>query len=112
MQKWIKTRREQIGLTQDELAAKLELAGFTLTRATISHWETGKAEPDFNNPRFRKALAESLKMSVHSMLVTAGYEFRSQFSEDALRAADIIDNLSEEKKKLALVLLEQIRAGV
>ena len=112
MQKWLKNRREQIGITQDELSTQLELEGFAVTRATISHWETGKAEPDFNNPRFRAALANALKMSIHTMLIAAGYEFRSQFSDDALRAADIVDHLTEDKKKLALVLLEQIRQGV
>lgn len=77
MQKWLKSRREQAGLTQEDLAARLDTYGFTVTRATISHWETGKAEPDFNNPRFREALANALKMSTHAMLVAAGYEFRN-----------------------------------
>jgi transcriptional regulator with XRE-family HTH domain len=108
---WITKRREQLRINQDELAARLQLAGFDFTRGSISHWENGRHEPPLQNPEFRKALADALKMSVPSLLVAAGYEITARHSENAMRAADIVDQMPDDKQELALGILEHILRG-
>lgn len=105
---WLTTRREKVGLTQEEFAAQLQLEGFEFTRGTISHWETGRHKPPLKDPAFRKALAKVLKTSPSSLLKTAGYETTIEFSEVAQHAAEIVDQLSPDKQTLALGILEQI----
>ncbi|MDQ7026087.1 MAG: helix-turn-helix transcriptional regulator [Anaerolineae bacterium] len=40
---WLRLRREELNMNQDELLEKLSTAlGRDLNRATISHWETNK----------------------------------------------------------------------
>lgn len=109
---WLRVRREFVGLTQDELAAKLQLAGFTYSRAAVSHWETGRYPIPLADSQFREALAHILKMSVGSLLREAGYETVTEYSEDARQAAEIVDQLSEHERKLALRLLKQFLEAI
>lgn len=104
---WLRQRREQLRITQDELAARLQVAGFDVTRASISHWEVGRNSPPLENPEFRKALADVLKMSVANLLKSEGFETSVDYSSNALYAAEIIDQLPEDKQRLALGILEQ-----
>jgi len=62
--KWLKERRKQLGYSQDDLARFLQLAGFDVLRATISHWETGRFTPPLGNPAFVAELARILKLDV------------------------------------------------
>lgn len=106
---WLKSRREAIELKQDELAAKLQLAGFDVSRATISHWETGRHEPPMHDSGFRQALAKALRLNVPTMLRMAGYEVTSEpHSETAEIAAHLVDQLPPDKQRLALKLLETL----
>lgn len=109
MKNWLKNRREAIDLRQDELAAKLQIEGFDVSRATISNWETGRHEPPMHDPEFRHALARSLRLNVRTMLKLAGYEVTEQpHSTTAELAADLIDRLPPEKQQLALRLIETL----
>ncbi|MCL4251800.1 MAG: helix-turn-helix domain-containing protein [Anaerolineae bacterium] len=106
---WLKHRREGRRLSQDELASRLQVEGFDLTRATISHWEVGRYQPPLNDARFRQALAKILRVSVRQMLIEAGYEIASDdHSEAGERAASILDQLPPEKQSLALDILERL----
>lgn len=109
---WLKARRERVGIeSQEEFAALLQLEGFSITRAAISHWENGTRQPPFNNPMFRKALAKILRMSEPKLLRFAGYEVEDSIhTEEAERGAEIIDQLEPGKRELALRLLEQLLA--
>lgn len=105
---WLRERREQLHLNQEELAARLQLVGFDVARASISHWETGRFNPPFNDPAFTKAFAQVLKMSVNSMLKQAGYEIITDLSENARHAAEIVDQLPSDRQRLAIGILEQL----
>lgn len=106
---WLKQRREQLHLSQDELASRLQVEGFDLTRATISHWEVGRYQPPLNDANFRRSLAKILRMSIKDVLVSAGYEInQDDRSQAAERAAYILDQLPPDKQHLALDILERI----
>lgn len=106
---WIKRRREQLDINQEELAARLQLSGFAATRASISHWEVGRNQPPIDDAQFRQALANALKLSVADMLQMAGYEVaREDQTEDEIRVVSIIKQLTPARRKLAIGLLEQL----
>lgn len=105
---WLAKRREDLGLYQADLAASLEDYGIKVSRASISNWESGKFNPPLDNPDFRRALANILKMTIPEMLSLAGYEISAEYDQDSLRAADIVNQLPQESKTLALGLLEQM----
>jgi len=105
---WLRQRREQLHLNQEEIAARLQLAGFDIGRGAISHWEVGRHKPPFDDPAFTKALAQILKLSINSMLKQAGYEIITDLSDDARHAAEIVDQLPADRRRLAIGLLEQL----
>jgi transcriptional regulator with XRE-family HTH domain len=109
---WLRDRRDKLHISQETLAARLQEQGFPYSAGTISHWERGRYKPPMNHPEFRQALASVLKMSVPAMLLAAGYEATPHYSEDAMHAADIVDQLPDDKRRLALGILEQILEGV
>lgn len=105
---YIYRRRGELELSQEELTARLQTEGFNISRSTLSNWENGKFQPPLHDPEFRKALAKSLRLSVRDLLLVAGYEIDvARHSEEAERAAYIIDQLPPEKKNLAIGILEQ-----
>lgn len=108
VQNWIRERRDKLDISQESLAARLQEQGFDITAGTISHWERGRYNPPMEDANFRKVLASVLKMSIPAMLVAAGYEITSRYSDDAMHAADIVDQLSDDKRRLAIGILEQL----
>lgn len=105
---WLRERRKQLDLNQADLAARLQVAGFNIDRASISHWEVGRHQPPLDNPDFRKALAQALKVSVPTLLKMAGYEVTGEFSEEAREAAEIVDQLRAKDRRLALDILRRM----
>lgn len=109
---WIKRKREELHLSQDELAAQLQVDGHDVSRAAVSHWENGKYNPPLDNPEFVRSIARILKMSVNGVLIEAGYALQlDDLSEAARRAADIVNRLPSTKQNLALGILEQLLTG-
>lgn len=108
---WIRERRNKLDISQEELATQLQIAGFDVTSGSISHWENDRHDPPLTNPDFRKALAQALKISIPNLLSSAGFEVSNRHSDDAMRAADIVDQLPDGKRELALNILEQILKG-
>lgn len=105
---WIAKRRGELDLSQEDLTVILQVSGFNTSRATLSHWETGRYNPPMEDPNFRRILANALQMSIPDLLIAAGFEVNTDYSRYARRAADIIDQLPSPKQKLALGLLEEI----
>jgi transcriptional regulator with XRE-family HTH domain len=106
---WLRKRRLELDLNQGELAARLESAGFSTVRASISNWENGRHEPPLDDPNFRQAMAKALKLSVTEMLEMAGYEVAmTTQSDEARRAAAIIERLPESARELALDYLKTL----
>lgn len=63
--KRIRKRREELGLSQEELAGKLQLAGLLIGQKAISRIETGeRVVPDFELLYF----SEVLRVSVAELL--------------------------------------------
>lgn len=104
---WLKERRKELRLSQEDLAAMLQLAGIDVVPSTISHWENGRYILPIDNPEFRRALSKALRMSVQDILIAQGYELQNDHSDEGERAAYIIDQLSPDKRGLALGILEQ-----
>lgn len=108
---FLKTRTSELGISQADLARELTLRGLDTTRATVGHWEAGRNNPPIEDPQFRNALASALEMDVNTMMVRLGFLItEAERSNEARRAADIIDRLPSEGKSLALdylILLER-----
>lgn len=106
---WIKTLRQRAQITQDDLATRLQVAGFEYTRGAINNWESGRNQPPLHDSDFRQAFAEALRVNIRTMLKFAGYEVEAtSHSLYAEHAAELVDQLSEDKQKLAIKLLEQL----
>ncbi len=106
---WLRKRRIELDLNQEELAARLQVSGFSASRASISHWENGRHEPPLDDAAFRQSMARALKLSVTEMLEIAGYEVTQPVqSENARRAAAIIERLPEDAQDVALDLLKSL----
>lgn len=106
---WLRDRRKELEMQQSELVARLELAGFNVGRASISHWENGRYDVPLDDPNFRQAIAKALKLSESEILERAGYQVVvAPRSEDARRAASIIDRLPEPARELALEYLQML----
>jgi len=105
---WLRTKRKEIHLSQEELAAKLQVKGYDVTAGAISHWENERYNAPLEDPGFRKALAEILRIDAKTLLMIAGYEVSEiEHTDAAKRAAFIVDQLSPDKRDLALGILEK-----
>lgn len=103
---WLKSLRSDANLSQDELAARLQLAGQDYSRSSVNSWENGYTFPPLKNPSFRQALSDALNIDVQSLLRAAGFEIDSEHSEYATRIASIIDKLPERKQRQILHIVE------
>lgn len=106
---WLKRRREELRLTQEDLARNLQLEGVSISRATIGHWETDRYEPPLHNEDLRKALAKILNLTPGELLQLAGFEvLNSTFSSAGQKAATLVDKMSPEEQQKALRILEAL----
>lgn len=96
-------------MKQEEFAARLQLEGLDISRAAISHWETGRYQVPLDNPEVRHVIAKVLRVNIRTLLKLAGYEVdNGVHSIYAEQAAILIDQLPADKQELALRLLEQL----
>ena len=105
---WLKELRNMGKITQDELAARLQSAGQDYSRSMVNHWENGRANPPIDDPKFTETLAWALRIKVPTLLKAAGFELKSQHSELGERVATLVDDLPDDKKALALKLVEAL----
>lgn len=105
---WLKKRRKQLGLSQEELANRLQLAGYGASRSSVGQWETGHARPQLDNPELVKALSLAVELDINTVLRLSGYNVVTNHSSTAERIATLVDQLPEEKQQLALALVEQL----
>ncbi len=106
MDNWIKRRRAELKLTQEQVTARLGVNGLALSRSTYGHWETGKYNPPLHDPNARQALANALELDVKEMLVIAGYEVAEEENEVVMRIAIIASKLPEDLQRHALEYLK------
>jgi len=108
---WLRERRKALGLSQEELSTRLQLAGFNVSRSTISHLETGRDTLQIDDPELISAFAKVLRLSTKTILEYTGYKLTlDKLSDDALRAVELIEHMSPARRQTALLLLEQLSA--
>lgn len=105
---WLKARREYLRMSQDDLMARLQVEGVTVSRSTISNWETGRHSMPLGDPKFRTAICRVLRMSEKEVLKMSGFKVDGVHSEEAERAAQIVDSLAPEERAKAVRLLEAL----
>lgn len=105
---WIRERRDEIGISQDDLARRLQLEGETIDRSAIGHWENDRRVPRLNNRRFRQALAKALELDEAELLLKSGYHLYSEHTESGEEGAHIIDRLDPYRQDLAIRLLKAL----
>ncbi len=106
---FLKARRQELRISQADLAMRLTLRGLGTTKASVGHWETERNNPPIEDPAFRVALASSLEVDVNEMMVALGFVITdSDRSNEARRAADIIDRLPSDARSLALDYLTML----
>ena len=72
----LREERKRKGLTQEQLAGLM-----SVSRQTISHWETGRASPDYESLRH---LSEALEINLSDLL---GEEKEQQAADVAIPSA-------------------------
>lgn len=105
--KWLAQRREEVGISQEEFASRLQLDGFNITRAAVANWEQGRNNPKTDNLLLMESIGKALRLSVRDILQLSGYEISESHSNAGQRAAYIVDRLKERDQKLALEILER-----
>lgn len=104
---WLKRRREELEISQSELTRLLQLEGIDISASAISHWENQRYNPPLENPDFRHALANVLRLEIPELLRRAGYQvLEGSHTEAGERAAHIIDRMKPEDQSKALRILE------
>ena len=106
---WIQSRRKKLNLSQDDLARNLQLAGYSVTRASVSHWENGRYLPPLEDEKFRMAISTALQMSESEMLTLAGYAIHNDDDTDAVRAAIIISRLPKSVRNHVMEYLDMLQ---
>lgn len=104
----IRERREELRITQEDLGIAITLHGFNVSRSTISSWELERCHFPVRIKEARLALARALKLSEEEIAKAGDLLVETDFSENALKAASIIDRLTEETQETAIIILSAL----
>lgn len=109
--RWIRQRRQELSITQEELAARLQVRGQGYTRASVANWEQGRHSPPLDDSLFVQALADALQLDVPTVLHLSGFAVTSKHNPTSERLAAIADRLSDKHRnwllKMAEMMLEE-----
>lgn len=108
MKNWLRQRREQLHLSQEDVISKLQLQGINVSRSSLSNWENQKFNPPLEETEFRNAIAQVLSMSVSELLTMAGYEINETKSRESVTAAAIVERLPPAAKEMAMDYLSML----
>lgn len=103
--KWIKSRREELNYSQDDLSRLLQLSGIDVGRSSIGHWESGRTVPTLT-PQLVEVLATTLKLDPITVLELCGYQVPATHTEAGERIARLVDRMPVDRQQLALKLVE------
>ncbi len=104
----IREHREKLGINQGELVERLQAAGLNVSRAAVSHWETGRNPSPLDNARDILILAEVLQINLQTILNVLVEDNTTRTYSDVTRtAARIIEELPPDARQAAL---EQLRS--
>lgn len=107
---FLRRRLQKMDISLSDLEARLNLYGYKVTKGAIGHWVTGRRKLPLKDTRFVEVLARSLEMSTNEMLEQMGFiATDDDWSPTVQRIAAIANQLSPDKQKLALKLVEQLQ---
>lgn len=106
----MRDRREELRLTLDDVAARLQLEGVSYTAASVGHWETGRRNPPMHDSQFVEALSKVLKVDVSTVLRLSGFPVSARYSEMSERIASIAEKLTEPDRRQLLMIAETFLA--
>jgi len=110
---FIRLRRQELNITQQDLNDRLAARGVDGSYGRIGHWEAGRNEPPFEDDDFRAALASSLEMGEYDMLKVLGYSVQPDGKSDAAKAgATIIDRMSPAAQRAAVEVLRALERSL
>lgn len=110
---FIKLRRSQVGISQYELADILTELNQPTSHARVSHWESGRNSPPLQDQSFRRALARALQMSEDDLMKEVGWVSSvEERSSEAKIAAEIVDRLPSDIRKIAVQQLRALEEGL
>ncbi|MGE5370427.1 MAG: helix-turn-helix domain-containing protein [Solirubrobacterales bacterium] len=95
----MKTLRQDLGLTQEQLAAQIGVH-----RGTVANWETGRANPD---PVMMGQIADVFRVSVDYLLGRTDRKW-VDFSPDLVEIADRTERLTQLQREKLLEFLDLI----
>lgn len=103
---FIKTKRREKNLTQEELAQKLNVSN-----KTVSKWESGKCMPDYS---VIESLCEELDITVSELL--AAKEIESEKTEEkktyTLHEIGLLFNEAHQKKHTESSVSKKVKSGL
>ncbi|MBE7513845.1 MAG: helix-turn-helix transcriptional regulator [Anaerolineales bacterium] len=100
---FLRDRRKLLGISQDELAARLSNSGQETSHARVSHWETGRNKMPLHDKGFRVALAIALEMDTNELMEALGYVIiEDERSDKARLAANLVDQLPPDVQDVAI----------
>jgi transcriptional regulator with XRE-family HTH domain len=109
MATWLKQLRERQKMSQEELAARLQLKGFDVSRGTISHWEQGRYKIPLDNPEIINALSAVLDVDVIEILASAGYQISIDgLSEIEKQALEVIRSKTLEQQQRIIEIIRLV----
>jgi len=110
MTHWINHRREQLNMTQKDLAERLTKLGLPLTPGAISQWEKYRVPVPLQIAENRKIISQALALPIREMLILDGYEIEDNWSQSARLVAMLYETLEPSKQETLLILLDHFRA--
>src|SRR5690348_9405259 len=104
---FLRVRLKELGMSYQDLSRELALRGHVVSKSGVQHWVNDENDPPLSDPHFRQALAGALQMDVNDLLERFGFYIpEHKRSAQALRAADMIDQLPEGTRDAAVELIE------
>lgn len=111
MSDFLREHKERLGYSLSEMETQFNLQGYATTKSSIASWMVGTRKPPIKDAKFLEVLANIYKMSVPELLAGMGLmaeEYHGR-SPEALRAADLIDQMPPEQRQMALKVLEAMK---
>jgi transcriptional regulator with XRE-family HTH domain len=86
---YIRSRRNALDITQEDLATRLAERGHKFAKSTIGWWETDRSIPPIHESKFMAALAASLEVSLSALIEGLG------IYDDKIEANDLSPSEAE-----------------
>lgn len=106
---YIAQRRSELRYSLEDLARQITLAGYACQKSNVWQWESEyrQTQAPIQKREFRLALAAALQVDVNDMMQALDFIIHDdQRSPEARRAAELVDHMPPEKRKMALDVLE------